>query len=42
MQYHELLARVRDLGEYDSRDVAANVTRAVLGYWPSRSSLACR
>lgn len=38
MQYHEFLARVRELGEYDGQDEAANVTEAVLSVLAQRIS----
>ncbi|MEV6297266.1 DUF2267 domain-containing protein [Streptomyces sp. NPDC051896] len=36
MQHHEFLARVRELGEYDSQDEAAKVTEAVLSVLAQR------
>lgn len=38
MQYHEYLARVRELGEYGSQDEAAKVTEAVLSVLAQRIS----
>ncbi|GGW78230.1 DUF2267 domain-containing protein [Streptomyces caelestis] len=38
MQYHEYLARVRELGEYDSQEEAAKVTEAVLSVLAQRIS----
>ncbi|MEU6807882.1 DUF2267 domain-containing protein [Streptomyces sp. NPDC046831] len=38
MQQHEFLARVRELGEYDSQDEAAKVTEAVLSVLAQRIS----
>ncbi|MFD7996158.1 DUF2267 domain-containing protein [Streptomyces mexicanus] len=38
MQHHEFLARVRELGEYDSQDEAEKVTEAVLGVLAQRIS----
>ncbi|WP_330342337.1 DUF2267 domain-containing protein [Streptomyces sp. NBC_00557] len=38
MQHHEFLARVRELGEYDSQDEAAKVTEAVLSVLAQRIS----
>jgi uncharacterized protein (DUF2267 family) len=38
MQYHEYLARVRELGEYGSQEEAAKVTEAVLSVLAQRIS----
>lgn len=38
MQYHEYLARVRELGEYGSQEEAAKVTEAVLRVLAQRIS----
>ncbi|MFJ8468912.1 DUF2267 domain-containing protein [Streptomyces swartbergensis] len=38
MQYHEYLARVRELGEYGSQEEAAKVTEAVLSVLAHRIS----
>ncbi|MER7405994.1 DUF2267 domain-containing protein [Streptomyces sp. NPDC000070] len=38
MQYHEYLARVRELGEYGSREEATKVTEAVLSVLAQRIS----
>ncbi|MFF4213167.1 DUF2267 domain-containing protein [Streptomyces sp. NPDC001796] len=38
MQHHEFLARVRELGEYESQDEAAKVTDAVLSVLAQRIS----
>ncbi|MDG9710744.1 DUF2267 domain-containing protein [Streptomyces sp. DH10] len=38
MQYHEYLARVRELGEYNSQEEASKVTEAVLSVLAQRIS----